>query len=172
MAAKAPTTDLDARFSSEDATPTGWAEACGQLETAGVYWLTTVRPDGRPHVTPLIGLWLDDALYFCTGSEERKAKNLASNPHCILTTGRNDLDEGCDIVVEGDARTVEDKARLDRIATGYESKYRHHFTAPDGTFHGLADAIRRGDALIYEVAPSKAFGFAKGRPFSQTRWRF
>ncbi|MGH3488296.1 MAG: pyridoxamine 5'-phosphate oxidase family protein [Actinopolymorphaceae bacterium] len=172
MAAKVPTTDLDARFSSEDATPTGWAAACGQLESAGVYWLTTVRPDGRPHVTPLIGLWLDDALYFCTGPEERKAKNLAGNPHCILTTGRNDLDEGCDIVVEGEARKVADKAGLDRVATGYETKYGRHFTAPDGTFHGLADVIRRGEALVYEVVPATAFGFGKGRPFSQTRWRF
>jgi general stress protein 26 len=172
MAAKAPTAELDARFSSNAAAPTAWATACGQLESAGVYWLSTVRPDGRPHVTPVIGLWLDDALYFCTGPEERKAKNLAGNPHCILTTGRNDLDQGCDIVVEGEAERVDDKARLNRIATGYETKYGRHFTAPEGTFHGLADTIRRGDALIYEVAPSRAFGFGKGRTFSQTRWRF
>ena len=49
-----------------------------------MYWLSTVRPDGRPHVTPLLGIWLDGALYFCTGPDERKAKNLARNPRCIL----------------------------------------------------------------------------------------
>ncbi|GAA4986753.1 pyridoxamine 5'-phosphate oxidase family protein [Actinopolymorpha pittospori] len=172
MATKDPVTALDPRYGNEDATPTSWADARRHLDAAEIYWLTTVRADGRPHVTPLIGVLLDDALHFCTGPEERKAKNLASRPHCILTTGRNDLDEGYDIVVEGDARTVDDKATLDRIATGYETKYGPHFTAPDGTFHGLSDSIRGGDALVYEVAPSTAFGFGKGQPFSQTRWRF
>ena len=43
---------------------------------------------GRPHVTPLLAIWLDSALCFCTGASERKAKNLALNPHCIRTTGR------------------------------------------------------------------------------------
>src|SRR6266540_4821502 len=58
MAGKQPVTELDARFSSNDATPTGWEEARGQLEDAQVYWLSTVRPDGRPHVTPLLAVWL------------------------------------------------------------------------------------------------------------------
>ena len=76
-----------------------------------MYWLSTVRPDGRPHVTPLLGIWQDGALYFCTGPDERKAKNLARNPHCILTTGCNRLD-GLDLVVEGQATKVSDPAEL------------------------------------------------------------
>lgn len=64
-----------------------------------------VRPDGRPHFSTLLGVWLDGALYSCAGPGERKAKNLAQNPHCILTTGRNDLADGVDLVVEGDAAT-------------------------------------------------------------------
>ena len=98
-----PIAELDARFSSEGATPTQWTEARQLLEAAEVFWLSTVRPDGRPHVTPLLAVWLDDALYFCTSSPERKAKNLDHSPHCVLTTGRNSLD-GLDIVVEGEAR--------------------------------------------------------------------
>ena len=39
----------------------------------------------------------DDALYFTTGRTERKAKNLAQNPHCVVTTGCNVLD-GLDVV--------------------------------------------------------------------------
>ena len=89
-----PTEAIDARYSSEGAAATPWDEARRQLEEAGVYWITTVRPDGRPHVTTLIAVWVDDALYFCTGAEERKAKNLAQNPHCILTTGCNTLRRG------------------------------------------------------------------------------
>ena len=79
-------------FSSPNAVPTEWSTARTELASAEVYWLSTVRPDGRPHVTPLLGVWLDGALYFCTGPDERKAKNLLSNPACVLTTGCSTLD--------------------------------------------------------------------------------
>ena len=165
-----PVVKLDARFSSEGATPTAWVDAQGRLAGAQVFWLTTVRPDGRPHVTPLLSIWLDGALYFCTGRGERKAKNLAQNPHCILTTGCNALDEGLDLVVEGDAAKVSDDARLRRVADAYESKYgsEWHFDVRDGAFRNDAG----DEALVFEVAPSTAFGFGKGELYSQTRWRF
>ena len=165
-----PHSELSA-FSSDGATPTAWAKARSELQSAQVFWLSTVRPDGRPHVTPLLGIWLDGALYFCTGASERKAKNLARNPHCVLTTGRNEL-HGLDLVVEGDAVEVTGEAERDAVADTYESKYGPHFTDPSGTWFGLGDDIRRGDALVYRVAPATAFGFAKGKPFSQTRWTF
>jgi nitroimidazol reductase NimA-like FMN-containing flavoprotein (pyridoxamine 5'-phosphate oxidase superfamily) len=170
MVEQDPMTELSA-FSSEGAVATGWAQARAGLAEADVYWLSTVRPDGRPHVTPLIGIWLDGALYFCTGPAERKAKNLAQNPHCILTTGRNSLD-GLDLVVEGEAAKVVDEAELARVADTYESKYGRRFTAPEGTWFGLGDAIRSGDVLVCRVAPTTAFGFGKGTQFSQTRWQF
>ena len=165
-----PVTDLGA-FSSADAVSTAWARGRKDLQDARVYWLTTVRPEGRPHVTPLLGIWFDGALYFCTGPSERKAKNLAQNAHCVLTTGCNGLD-GLDVVVEGDAAKVSDPTELASVADTYESKYGRHLTAPEGTWFGLGDAIRRGAALLYRVAPSTAFGFGKGQPYSQTRWRF
>ena len=150
-----------------------WAAARKRLEDAEVYWLSTVRPDGRPHVTPLISVWLDGALYFCTGPAERKAKNLAHNPHCILTTGCNTLDEGLDLVVEGDAARVTDDAELRRVADAYESKYGSdwRFEVRDGAFFH-EEAHGGGMAVVYEVAPVTAFGFGKGSEFSQTRWRF
>jgi hypothetical protein len=165
-----PVTELGA-FSSEGAVATEWAQGVGDLRDAEIYWLTSVRPDGRPHVTPLIAVWLDGGLYFCTGAGERKAKNLAKNSQCILTTGRNTLD-GLDIVVEGEASEVGDTAELRAVADTYESKYGRQFTAPEGTWFGLGDSIRGGDVLVYRVTPSTAFGFGKGTPFSQTRWRF
>ena len=148
MSGKEPVAKLDARFSSEDATPTEWSE-------------------------PLIAVWLDGALYFCTGPTERKARNLAHNPHCILTTGRNDLHEGLDLVVEGDAERVTDDAQLRRVADAYESKYgpEWRFTVRDGAFHHEEDGKSHA-ALVYEVAPRTAFGFGKGPKYSQTRWRF
>jgi hypothetical protein len=171
MIQREPTTTLDLRFSSPDATATPWAEAIRQLEQAELFWLTTVRPDGHPHVTPLLALWLDGALYFSTGASERKAKNIAHNPHCILTTGRNTLnEEGLDLVVEGDAVRVTDDALLRRVAGLYATKYGSdwHYDVRDGMIVGLRDNI----ALVFAVAPTTAFGFGKGVRFSQTRWQF
>jgi nitroimidazol reductase NimA-like FMN-containing flavoprotein (pyridoxamine 5'-phosphate oxidase superfamily) len=170
-------TELHPQFSSPDATLTPWAEASEGLEQAEVYWLATVRPDGRPHVTPLIAVWLDRALYFCTGPGERKAKNLVGNPHCVITTGCNALSEGLDLVVEGDAVRVIDDANLRHIAERYESKYGSdwRFTVRNGAFYHASGSLRDADpgvALVYEVAPTTAFGFGKGESFSQTRWRF
>jgi nitroimidazol reductase NimA-like FMN-containing flavoprotein (pyridoxamine 5'-phosphate oxidase superfamily) len=166
-----PVAELVATFSSDDAVPIAWTQGRDGLQDAQVFWLSTVRPDGRPHVTPLLGVWLDEALYFCTGSTERKAKNLMENQHCVLTTGCNGID-GLDLVVEGDAAKVRDEAELRSVADTYESKYGAHLTAPEGTWFGLGDSIRKGGTLVYRVAPSTAFGFAKGRSFSQTRWTF
>lgn len=170
MADAHPKAELDARFSTEGAEPTEWAEASRELEQAPIFWISTVRPDGRPHVTPLLAVWLDESLYFCTGPDEQKAKNLTSNPHCILTTGTNAL-EGLDLVVEGDAAQVSDEAELQRIADLYVTKYGEdwRFEVRDAAFvHAGGEQV----ALVYEVAPTKAFGFRKGDEFSQTRWRF
>jgi general stress protein 26 len=161
-----PMAELQPQFSSDGAAPTSWAEARGHLEKAEIYWLATVRPDGRPHVTPLLSVWLDGALYFCTGPDERKAKNLAHNPHCVITTGCNVL-SGLDLVVEGAAVEVSDEVRLQRVAEIYASKYDWHYTVREGALYGEG-----GRTLVYEVAPATAFGFGKGEQFSQTRWRF
>jgi Pyridoxamine 5'-phosphate oxidase len=55
MAVKTPAAELHAGFSSKGATPTDWARGRQHMEEAQVFWLSTVRPDGRPHVTPLFG---------------------------------------------------------------------------------------------------------------------
>jgi uncharacterized pyridoxamine 5'-phosphate oxidase family protein len=172
MEPRKPLTRLDAGFSSEGAHPTDWAEGRHHLEAAEVFWLSTVRPDGRPHVTPLLAVWSADAMYFCTGSDERKAKNLERNPSCILTTGCNTLGESLDIVVEGNVAKVSDGVELERVANTYESKYGTHLTAPEGTWFGLGDTIRRGEVLVYRVTPTTVLGFARGKQFSQTRWHF
>ncbi|MFN2489666.1 MAG: hypothetical protein ABR529_08000 [Actinomycetota bacterium] len=67
---------------------------------------------------------------------------------------------------------MSDEAELRSVADTYESKYGPHLTAPEGTRFRLGDSIRSGDVLVYRVAPSTAFGFGKGKQFSQTRWRF
>lgn len=164
----APTTSLDTRFSDSDATPTSWEDTVRALETAELSWITTVRVDGRPHVSPLVAVWLDGAIHFCTGDAEQKAVNLRTNPHVILTTGSNTWDRGLDVVVEGDAVQVTDDGALKRLADAWRTKWdgRWQFEARDGTFHHEV-----GEAPVYAVAPTKVLAFGKGT-FSHTRYRF
>ena len=63
-----PDTTLDQRFSDPGAVAAGWEETRRMLEEAQLSWICTVRADGRPHLTPLVAVWLDGALYFTTGS--------------------------------------------------------------------------------------------------------
>ena len=171
MPEKEPTAHFDGGFSSPGAVATPWRDARSVLDEAEIFWLSTIQSDQRPHVTPLLGVWLDGAIYFCTGRDERKAKNLRLNSHCTLTTGTNTLG-GLDLVLEGDATEVTDQSERGSVADCFESKYGAHFAAPEGTWSGLGDAMRSGEALLYRVAPSRAFGFQKGGPYSQTRWGF
>lgn len=167
MTVNEPATELDARYSDEQATATPWEHGRERLEAARLYWVVTVRPDGRPHVTPALAVWLDQAMYFSTGPQERKARNLDANPQCALLTGCNDL-EGMDLVVEGRAVRVRDHGMLQRLADAWESKYGEdwHFEVRDEAFHHGP-----GEAHVYEVAPAVSYGFGKD-PFSQTRWTF
>lgn len=169
MSVTQPVTQLDRRYSTSDATATLWTDATTILEAAQIYWISSVRPDGRPHVTPMIGIWQDDALHFSTGAEERKNLNLVENPHCVITTGCNTMDEqGVDLVLEGEAVRVDDHFTLQRLADTYRTKYGWEFTPHDGKLQGGEGNV----ALVYAVKPVTAFGFSKGTTFSQTRWRF
>jgi general stress protein 26 len=170
MTSANPVTSIDARYGNPEAEPRSWDEARAILETAEIYWLTTVRRDGRPHVTPLLALWIDNSLYFTTGSEEQKALNLQANTHCAVTTGCNSLNEGLDIVIEGTANLAHGQEKLERVAATYQSKYGWTFHARDGEFYN--DEHEGKPVLLYEVAPAKILGFGKGEPFSQTRWLF
>lgn len=120
---------------------------------------------------------MDDALYFSAGPDERKAKNLVRNPHCVFTTGCNALDEGLDVVVEGEAVRVTDDAKLGRVADVYLSKYGSdwRFAVREGAFYHDSGSLRETNtsaAWVYEVVSKKIFGFGKGGTFSQTRWSF
>jgi nitroimidazol reductase NimA-like FMN-containing flavoprotein (pyridoxamine 5'-phosphate oxidase superfamily) len=172
--------ELDERFSDSAASAVPWEDAVRVLADAQLAWITTVRADGRPHVTPLVTVWLDGALHFCTGPEEQKARNLVANPNVVLTTGCNRWDEGLDVVVEGEAVRVTDPAMLERLASAWAAKWdgRWNYTAVEGGFaHGGADggpdgagAVDHGPVHVYGVHPSKVLGFGKD-PFSQTRYR-
>src|SRR3954447_2130064 len=118
-----PVTSLDPRFSDPGAEPTSWERTRAALMSAQLFWLATVRADGRPHVTPLVAVWLDDALHFCTGAGEQKAVNLAANAQVVLSTGTNDWERGLDLMVEGSAVRVTGEAELRRLAQAWATRW-------------------------------------------------
>ncbi|WBB61761.1 pyridoxamine 5'-phosphate oxidase family protein [Streptomyces sp. WMMC500] len=156
-------------FSSPGARATPWASALAVLGEAEVCWLTTVRPDGRPHVTPLLAAWSLGGVCFTTGAGERKARNLERNPHCVLTTGTNTL-TGTDVVIEGVASVVDEPSERVRAVGDFERKYGAHLTEPEGAWYRMGEAVIAGDVRLYRVAPAVGFAFGKLPVSSQTRY--
>ena len=167
-----PVTTLDRRYSGAAAVAASWDETRQVLETAELFWLSTVRADGRPHVTPVVAAWCDEAMWFSTGTEEQKFANLRVNPQVVLTTGCNNWEQGLDVVVEGEASHVTDEAALERAAKAFAVKWRGawQFAVRDGRFynHGAAD----WPSEVFSVRPGKVFAHAKGEPFGATTHRF
>ena len=169
MSQTEPTVEFNGDFSEPSATARPWAEVSELLSSSEMFWLSTVRSDGRPHVVPLPTVWLDGVLHFCTGALEQKAVNLRSNSHCVLSTGANQFHEGLDVVVEGSATRVTDRARLEQLAALWKSKLDWDFDVADDGFRDPHSPS--GDVLVFGVAPAKVLAFGKS-PYSQTRYSF
>jgi PPOX class probable F420-dependent enzyme len=137
-----------------------WAEAERRLSVSHDYWVATVRPDGRPHVMPVWGVWLDGRLWFSSGLRSRKARDLAADPRCTLTT-----DDAQDpVVVEGSAVQVTDPAGIAAFLEAMNAKYDAGMTVD------FLDPAVNGS---FAVRPERAFALSHddfvGSP---TRWRF
>lgn len=163
-----PITELDERFSEPRATAHSWADTQKILATAELSWISTVRRDGRPHVTPLVAVWDQGSLYFTSGPDEQKSVNLKDNDAVAVTTGSDDWDRGADVVVEGRATRVTNPEVLQRLARKWEEKWdgRWQFEAGDEAFE-----YPGGKSLVYEVTPVRILVFGRGT-FSHTRHLF
>jgi general stress protein 26 len=133
--------------------PWSWAEE--RLSGAHNYWLATTRPDTRPHVMPVWGLWWEGAFYFSTGDNTVKARNLAANPYCVVCP-----DLGAEaVILEGAVELIHASPGLERLWEAYRKKY-------DWDVKG---------SPFYAVRPRTVFGFIeKDQLFTKTatRWLF
>lgn len=168
MSDTTPTPTVDERYGDKGEPATPWETVRAALDGAELYWLTTVRPNGQPHVTPLIGLWQGGAMHFATGPEEQKARNIIGNPRVAVTTGANAWAAGLDVVVEGTATRVTDTAELQAIADAIQAKYGDvwTFTVTGDVFDGADHP-----AHVFRVEPDKVLAFGKD-PHTQTTFHF
>ncbi|MFN2504804.1 MAG: pyridoxamine 5'-phosphate oxidase family protein [Acidimicrobiales bacterium] len=91
-----------------------WAAVRARLEESRQYWLATSRPDGRPHVVPIDGVWLDDAWFFGGSPQTVHHRNLEQNPQAIVH-----LPDGAGRGRRGEATWVTPPAELaQRLAEG------------------------------------------------------
>jgi general stress protein 26 len=167
MSQTEPVAEFNASFSEPGASAPPWTEVAAVLTASEMFWLSTVRRDGRPHVTPLPAIWLEGTLYFCTGSLEQKTANLRASASCVLTTGSSDLRSGLDVVVEGTAVRLTEVRRLHELATIWKSKLDWDYEVTDD---GFRDGAGR-TGLVFGVTPAKILAFGKA-PYTQTRYRF
>jgi hypothetical protein len=134
-------------------------------------WLTTLNPDGSPHVTSVGALWHAGSFWFQTGEHTRKARNIARDAHCAMSIATR----GLDVVIEGQAQHVTDTtlvseaaalwaqrgwpARPDESGTGITAEFNAPSTGPPPWF-------------VYRLTPRAATAVSAVEPYGSTRWRF
>jgi nitroimidazol reductase NimA-like FMN-containing flavoprotein (pyridoxamine 5'-phosphate oxidase superfamily) len=132
-------------------------------------FLTTTRPDGRPHLAGVGAVWDDGKVYFVSGAGTRKSRNLAQNPSCAISFPLEHLD----LVVEGRAERVTDDATLQRLAKRY-AEGGWPARVEDGAFTYDYSAPSAGPPPwdLYVIRPVTVYGVLGEEPGGATRWRF
>ena len=137
-----------------------WSETERRLTGSHDYWMATVRPDGRPHVMPVWGVWLGGRLWFSSGLGSRKARNLAADPRCTITTD----DARNPVVVDGVVERLTDAAAITGFVDAVNGKYDASMTVE------FQDPAVNG---TYAVQPVTVIALTDGDfQGSPTRWTF
>ena len=134
-----------------------WSHVTERMAQARCYWICTVSPNGRPHATPVDGLWLEDHLYFGESPQTRRNRNLAANPAVCVH-----LENGSDVVIlHGDAHLrTPDRSLALRLAQASAEKY------------GYAPKPEEYEASgVHVFRPRVVFAW-KQFPKDATRWHF
>jgi PPOX class probable F420-dependent enzyme len=137
-----------------------WSWAAERLSSSRNYWVTTTWPDGRPHATPVWGMWDDSVLWFTCGVQSRKARNLGADPRCTVTTE----DASDPVIIEGIAQVRTDDKSIRRALDLMNDKYHA------GIEISFLDPARNATV---EVRPGKVISMRHGDfTGSPTRWTF
>lgn len=135
-----------------------WAQVDELLAKARTYWIVSVRPDGRPHVAPVWGVWMNHELVFETSTESVKARNLVTEPRCAAHIDHSEAG----VIVEGAAERTEDEAIVRAFAAAYEAKYERD----------VDQYLERPVSIVFRLVPRVAYSFREYLGQSSTRWIF
>jgi nitroimidazol reductase NimA-like FMN-containing flavoprotein (pyridoxamine 5'-phosphate oxidase superfamily) len=139
--------------SSEGTLP--WQWALERLTKSHNYLLTTVRPDGAPHVMPIWGVWVEGAWYLSTSATSRKARNLVKNAKCVVCN--ENLEES--VILEGIAQRLNDQEIPQQAFVDYKAKYDWELDPKRGP--------------VWKVTPSAVFAMPEQQfPQGVTKWVF
>jgi len=137
-----------------------WSWAQDRLVRSHDYWLVTVTPAGAPHLMPVWALWHEGGLWFSSSNGSRKARNLAREPRCTLSTA----DPLEPVVVQGRAQRVVDHDELMRMLAAENAKYQ--------TDYGM-ELVDPADNSVFALQPEWVFALdSKNFAGSPTRFIF
>ena len=140
-----------------------WAQVEAELIGAQNYWLASVRPDGRPHVVPRWGVWLEGRFFYDGSPATRHTRNVEANPAVTLN-----LESGTrTVILEGTSvATRADEDGLGRRLSAAFTKYASAVYAPEPDAWSGADG--GGLRVISPTLALAWFDF----PNDCTRFRF
>ncbi|HWM04886.1 MAG TPA: pyridoxamine 5'-phosphate oxidase family protein [Actinophytocola sp.] len=137
-----------------------WTWALARMQESHDFWVATVWPDGRPHLSPVWAVWDDGGLWFSCGPKSRKMRNIVAGSTVSVSTE----DPENPVVIEGTVEVVTESDRLLRfvavINVKYRTEYSIEFFSPD-------------QAAVVRVRPDRAIGLMSNDfDGSPTRWTF
>lgn len=138
-----------------------WSKIESWLYAFRSIWVSTTRPDGRPHAVPVWYIWDGRYLYFISDRRLQKAKNLARQPWIVVHAG-----DGDDVVIlEGMAEIATERSELERVDTAYRAKY-----VDPGS--GAQATIFEPEADLYRVDVKRIMAWEYGTVAHRTDWSF
>jgi nitroimidazol reductase NimA-like FMN-containing flavoprotein (pyridoxamine 5'-phosphate oxidase superfamily) len=133
-----------------------WADVERKLESARVYWIASTRPDGRPHVIPRDGLWLDGRLYYGGSAQTVHHRNISRNPEVAVHIG-----DGLEaIIAEGKVaieKPTEEMAA--RLSDGMFAKYPEYGRIEPAMYRAGVSAFRPRRVLAWTTFAENATRF-------------
>jgi PPOX class probable F420-dependent enzyme len=138
-----------------------WHKVDNPLRAFRSIWLSTTRPDGRPHAMPVWFWWTGKAIYFTTHRDSQKARNLAQQAWVVIHAG-----DGDDVIIlQGTADVVIDQAEKERVNGAYMEKYVDPYSGARATVLSETD-------IIYRVNIGQVMTWEYGSMNTRTDWRF
>jgi len=116
-----------------------WSDVEKRLGEARQYWIASVRPDGRPHVVPRDGMWIDAALYYGGSPETVHHRNVTQNPNVVVHIG-----DGWEaFIVEGAIEVeVPTEEKAQRLSDEMFAKYPVYGRLPTKVFKAGVAVLR------------------------------